>query len=154
ATQRADVVETTFLDSKIEIAGVCLTGGPYVRLLGNHDLVEPWRHRVDKLHVVDELGVALLGHAGADKNGQMASLRINGVKDPLPAPSDLLDALVIVENPVQSFLRRCDVVSVRAEADDWRLDLANIKANAVASDDLASREFVRNKEIVDHPLHL
>jgi hypothetical protein len=34
---------------------------------------------------------------------------------------------------------------MRAEADDRRLDLANIQANAVAGDDLASREFVADK---------
>ena len=51
-------------------------------------------------------------------------------------------------------MRRRDIVAVRAEADDRRLDLPDIEANAVAGNDLSGREFVADKEIVDHPLHL
>ena len=44
--------------------------------------------------------MVLRGHLGADENGQMADLGINGVEDPLAALPDLIHALVIVENPI------------------------------------------------------
>ena len=49
----------------------------------DHDLIEPRRHRIDKLHVVDELGMVLRRHLGADENRQMADFGIDGVEDPL-----------------------------------------------------------------------
>ncbi len=94
------------------------------------------------------------GHLGADENRQMADLRINGVENPLAALPDFIDVLVVVEDPVQRLLRRRDVVAVRAEADDRRLDFPDVETNAVAGDDLTGREFVADKQIVDHPLHL
>src|SRR5215475_12538292 len=124
------------------------------RRVGDHDLVQPRRHRVDKLHIVDELSMIFRGHRRADKYGQMAGLGVNGVEDPLPTFPYLIDALIIVEDPVQSLLRGRNVVPMRAEADDRTLDLPDIEANSVAGDDLARGEFVGDKEIVDHPLHL
>jgi hypothetical protein len=84
----------------------------------------------------------------------MTDFRIDGIEDPLAALADLINALVIVKNPVESLLRRRNIVAMRAEADDRCLDFPNIELNTVAGDDLASREFVTNKESVVHPLLL
>src|SRR5215471_2114547 len=115
------------------------------RLVGDHDLVQPRRHPVDKLHVVDELSMIFRGHRRADKNGQMAGLGVNRIEDPLSTFSYLINALVVVENPAQSLLRGRNVVPVRAEADYRSLDLPHIEANAVTGDDLAGGELVANK---------
>src|SRR6185312_14731233 len=84
----------------------------------------------------------------------MADFGVDGIKDPLATLADLVNALIIVENPVQSLLWRRNVVAMRAETDDRCLDFPNIEVNAVAGDDLAGREFVADKEIVVHPLLL
>jgi len=85
ATQRANVVETAFLDGEIKIGGLSLARGCGARLRCDHYLIEPRRHRIAKLHVVDELSMVLRRHLGADENRQMADFGIDGVEDPLAA---------------------------------------------------------------------
>ena len=79
-----------FLDRQIEIESFSLFRSFHARLLGDHDLVEPRRHRVDQLHVVDELGMILLGYLRADENGEMPDLGIDVVENPLAALPDLV----------------------------------------------------------------
>src|SRR6516165_551973 len=83
----------------------------------------------------------------------MAGLWVDGIEDPLTAFPDIIHASIVIQNPVERLLRRRDVVAMRTEADDGSLDFTQVEANAVAGDDLASREFIADEQIVDHPLH-
>ena len=76
------------------------------------------------------------------------------IDDRLPVGDDLAHVVVEVENPVQRLLRRGDVVAPGAEADDRRLDVAQIDAHAVGGADLAGRELVADEQVVGDPLHL
>ena len=71
-----------------------------------------------------------------------------------PLATISLDVVVEVENPVQRLLGRSDVVAPRAEADDRRLDVAQIDAHAVGRANLAGRELVADEQVVRDPLHL
>ena len=72
--------------------------------------------------------VLLLRDAAGDEDAQMPDLVVHAVDDGLAVGADVLDAAVEVEDPVQRLLRRRDVVALRAEADDRRLDVAQIDA--------------------------
>ena len=76
------------------------------------------------------------------------------VDDRLPVGDDLAHIVVEVEDPVQRLLRRGDVVAPGAEADDRRLDVAQIDAHAFGRANLAGRELVADEQVVGDPLHL
>src|SRR5208283_4404610 len=74
--------------------------------------------------------------------------------DRLASTPDVVDALISIEDPIESLLRRGDIITFRAEAYNGRLDLPQIKADAVARDDLGRREFVAYEKVIDHVLQL
>ena len=71
-----------------------------------------------------------------------------------PLATISLDVVVKIEDPVQRLLRRGDVVAPGAEADDRRLDVAQIDAHALGRADLAGCELVADEQVVGDPLHL
>ena len=153
ATERPDIREAALLDAQIVTADIaCARCRAW--LLGDDDLVEPRRHRVDEFHVVHESGVLLCGHFGAHKDRQVPDLLIQAVEDCLTGTPNFIDVLIAVEDPIKSLLGRRDVVPLRAEADDRRLDITQIEAQAVAGDDLRRRELVAYEKIIDDVLHL
>ena len=84
----------------------------------------------------------------------MPDFLIQAVEDCLTGTPNLLDVLIAVEDPIKSLLGRRDVVPLRAETDDRRLDITQIEAHAVAGDDLRRRELVAYEKVIDHVLHL
>ena len=76
------------------------------------------------------------------------------IDDRLPVGDDLAGVVVEVENPVQRLLRRSDVVALGAEADDRRLDGAQVDAHALGGANLSRGELVADEQVVGDPLHL
>ena len=70
------------------------------------------------------------------------------IHDRLPFSDDLVDVVVEVENPVQRLLGRSDVITPRAEHDDWRFDVAQINALAPRRANLSARELVADEQVV------
>src|SRR6516164_116740 len=92
-------------------------------------------------------------YSARDEDAEVTDARMQRIDDRLAVFDDLVDIVVEVENPAQRLLRRRDVIAPGAEADDRRLDVAQIDPNAVARADLAGREPVADEQIVGDPLH-
>ena len=97
----------------------------------------------------------LLGRdLGAHEDGQVPRGLVQAVENRLALLADLVDAVVVVENPVEGLLRGCDVVGLRAEAENRRLDVAHVEPDPVLCHKFCRRKLVADKEIVDHVLQL
>ena len=72
-----------------------------------------------------------LGHRTGDENAEVADRLVNRVDDGLAVGSDVVDAVVEIEDPVQRLRRRRDIVRLRTKNDDRRADIAQIDAGAV-----------------------
>src|SRR5262245_58136121 len=76
------------------------------------------------------------------------------IDDGLPVGADVIDATVEIKNPIERLLRRRDVVTLRAEHDDWRADIAQVDCRAVRRLDASGGKVVADKEFIDNELDL
>src|SRR5947207_3464461 len=84
----------------------------------------------------------------------MSNRLVNRINDRLSVGPDLIDILVKVEDPVQRLLRRGDVVTLRAEHDDWGTNVAEIDDSPIRGLDASSRQMVADEKLVDNELDL
>ena len=150
----ADVVERSRLEPEeiLAVDEVAVRG--VLTDLGDDGLVEPGRRRLDHLHTGDELAVLLGCDLARDEDAKVPDRGVQRIDDRLAVGDDLALVVVEVENPAQRLLRRGDVVAPGAEADDRRLDVSEIDADAFGRADLPGRELVADEQVVGDPLHL
>ena len=72
-----------------------------------------------------------------DEDAEMADRLMNGVNNGLAMRPYVVDALVEIEDPAESLLRRRDVICLRAEDDDRRAYIAQIDTGAIRRYDLS-----------------
>src|SRR5690606_5684538 len=88
------------------------------------------------------------------EDAEMASAFMERVDDGLAMGDDIRVLCVEVGDPSERLLRRRDVVSVRAEADDRRANVPQIDAHAVPGHNLAACELVADEQLVDDEPYL
>ena len=129
--ERSDILERPRLAAHHPLAGREIGVGGILGLVLEHRLVEPGRKRIDQVDIARELAVLLFCHASGYEDAQVAHGLVDGVDDGLAVGSDLLDALIEIENPSERLLRRRDVVALRAEHHDRRADVAQVDRGSV-----------------------
>ena len=149
AAQGPNVLEAAFLDPHVVVALQEFPTGFALALVGDHDLIEPRREAVDQVHVVDELRMLLGRDLGAHEDREMSRGFVQAIENRLAVLADLIDTVVVVEDPVERLLGGRDVVALRAEAEDRRLDVAHVEPDPVPGHDLRRRELVADKEVID-----
>src|SRR5262249_4215991 len=92
--------------------------------------------------------------AAGNEDAEVTDARMDRVYDGLAVGADVVDALVKVENPSERLLRRRDVVTLRAEHDDGRADIAEIDRGVVRCLDSSGGEIVADEQLIDDELHL
>jgi len=75
------------------------------------------------------------------------------IDDRLSVRSDIVDASVEVEDPIQRLLRRSDVVGLRAEDNNWGANITKIDARAVRGPDRRRGELVADEQFIGDELH-
>ena len=133
----ADVVERSRLEAEEILAVDEVAVRRVLADVADDGLVKARRGRLDHLHARDELAVLLRRDLAGDEDAEMPDAVMQRIDDRLPVGDDLAHVVVEVEDPVQRLLRRGDVVAPGAEADDRRLDVAQIDPHAVGRADLA-----------------
>jgi hypothetical protein len=133
----ANIVERSRLEAEEIFAIDELAVRRLVADVADDGLVKARRRRLDHFHAGDELPVLLRRDLARDEDAEVPDAVMQRVNDRLPVGDDLAHIVIEVENPVQGLLGRRDVVAPRAEADDRRLDVAQIDPDAVGRPDLA-----------------
>ena len=96
----------------------------------------------------------LAGNARRNEDSQVTDGFVNCVDDRLPVRADLVHVVVEIKYPPKRLLRRRDVVPLRAEHDDRRLNVAQVDRGAVGCFDAAGREVVPNEKFINDELDL
>src|SRR5258708_20733264 len=154
AAEGADVVQGPCFAPHHPISGreirIC-------RVLGfglEYRLVEPGRQRVDQVDVAGKLAMLFLGNAAGNEDSEVTDARMDGVYDGLAIGANFVDVLVKVENPSERLLRRRDVVTLRAEHDDGRADIAEGDRGAVRRLNSSRGGIVAAEQLIDVKLDL
>ena len=84
----------------------------------------------------------------------MPDALVDRVDDGLTVGPDFVDVFVEIENPSERLLRRRDVVTLRAEHDDRRVDIAEVDRGPVRCLDSSRGEIVADEQLIDDELHL
>ena len=137
APERADVLQSSAYEADQVVSRHEVRRGVDIALGRQHGFVEAGRQHIDQIDIAGELVVLLFRNGGGDENAEMADGIVQGVDNGLPVGTDLIDALVEVEYPVQGLLRWRDVVRLGAEDDDRRSDVVQIDARSVGGRDPA-----------------
>src|SRR5918994_1032414 len=117
-------------------------------------LVEPGRNHVDELERVDDRVMLPASYLTGDENHQVADLFVQHVDDGLAVADDVVHATVDIGDPVERLWRRGDIVAVRGEHHDRRLDLLQVEERAVGQWNLALVQAVADEQVLDDELHL
>src|SRR5262249_16307338 len=154
AAEGADVVQGPCFAPHHPIAGREIRIG---RILGfglEYRLVKPGRQRVDQVDVAGKLAMLFLGNAAGNEDAEVTDARMDGVYEGRAVRGNLVDVLVKVENPSERLLRRRDIVTLRAEHDDGRADVAEVDRGSVRCLDSSRGEIVADEQLIDDELHL
>src|SRR5262245_16404117 len=84
----------------------------------------------------------------------MADRLMNGIDDGLAEGANLVRVVVGVENPAERLLRRRDIVTLRAQHDNRRADIAQVDGGAVRELQPSGGEVVADEQLVDDELDL
>src|SRR6516162_7246845 len=95
-----------------------------------------------------------LGNAAGNEDAKVTNARMNRVYDGLAIGVNFVDVLVKVENPSQCLLRWRDVVTLRAEHDDGRPDIAEVDRGPVRCLNSSRGEIVADEQLIDDELDL
>src|SRR5215813_8862217 len=151
-THSADVFQRPGLAShrpvaRYEIAARAIRGFAF-----KHRLVETRRKRIDEVDVAGEFVMFLTSHAGGNKYSQVTDAFVDRVDDCLSERADLVDILIQIENPTECLRGRRDVVTLGAENDDGRPNVAQVDGHAISGLYSARREFVPYEQLIDNEL--
>ncbi len=120
----------------------------------HHRLVEAGRQHIDQVDVGGEFIVLLLGDAAGDEDTEVANVLMDRIDNGLATGEQILVRTIEIDDPTEGLRRRGDVVSLGAEAQDRRADVAQIDPRPVAGDDLRGGEVIADEQLIDNPLHL
>src|ERR671910_1335560 len=120
----------------------------------NDHLVEPGRNHVDELERVDYRVMLPASYLTGDENSQVADLFVQHVDDGLAVADDVVHATVDIGDPVERLWRRRDIVAVRREDHDRRLDLLQVEERAIGQRNLALVQPGADEQVLDDELHL
>ena len=93
-----------------------------------------------------------VGDRARHKDPEVANAFMHGIDNGLAVCLDLFVGFVKIDDPAQGLGRRGDVVTLRTEHDDWRVDVAQIDAGAVGGDQFGRCKPVSDKQVVDDVL--
>ena len=148
----ADIVQRAALKARDIVAarelGVVRIGG----LVLDDRFVKPRREHVDHVDIVGELAVLFVGDLARDKDTQVTDAFVHAVDNGLAMRLDLLVVFVQIDDPAQGLRGRGNVVALRTEHDDRRVDVAQVDAGAVARDQFGCRKPVTDEQVIDNEL--
>ncbi len=152
--KRPDVIEGALLEMEQVVAAHQFTVLDMLIEAADDRLIQAGRGQVDQVHRLRELAMLLGGDLAGDEDAEMPDALVQAVDDRLAGGDDLPLMLVEIENPVQSLLRRRDVVTPGTEHDDRRADLAQVHPHTLLGPQLTGRELVPDEQFVGDGLHL